>query len=66
VTRDEYAVGGEVKIAILLMVRGVTEEETTSGASRYLMGSDDGSVGIAGTIEHAKVVIRGVVQYRAK
>jgi hypothetical protein len=32
VTRDEYAVGGEVKTSIPLVVRGVIEEETTSGA----------------------------------
>jgi hypothetical protein len=34
VTRDEYVVGDDVKTTILLMVRGVTEEETTSGARR--------------------------------
>jgi hypothetical protein len=31
-TRDEYEVGDEVKTAIPLVVRGVTEEEATSGA----------------------------------
>jgi hypothetical protein len=39
--------------------RGVTEEETTSGARRYLMGSGGGSVGIAGTTENVKMVVGG-------
>jgi hypothetical protein len=32
VTRDEYAVGDEIKAAIPFVVRRVTEEETTSEA----------------------------------
>jgi hypothetical protein len=32
VMRDEYAVGDEVKTVIPLVVRGVTEQETTSRA----------------------------------
>jgi hypothetical protein len=31
-TRDEYEVGDEVKTVVLLVVRGVTEKETASGA----------------------------------
>jgi hypothetical protein len=34
VTRDEYAVGDEVKTTIPLVVRGVTEEEAASGVGR--------------------------------
>jgi hypothetical protein len=34
VTRDEYAVGGEVKTLIPFMFRGVTEEKVASGARR--------------------------------
>jgi hypothetical protein len=34
VMRDEYAVGAEFKTTIPLVVRGVTEEETTGGARR--------------------------------
>jgi hypothetical protein len=59
VTRDEYAVGGEVKASIPLVVTGVTEEEATSGARSSLIGSGGGSVGIAGTVEHANVVVGG-------
>ena len=33
-TRDEYAVSGEVKTTIPLVVRGVTEEEVAGGARR--------------------------------
>jgi hypothetical protein len=52
-------VGDEVKTSIPLVIRGVAKEEAVSGARRQLMGSGGGSVRIAGTIEHAKVVIRG-------
>jgi hypothetical protein len=52
-------VGDEVKTMIPLVVRGVTKEEAARGARRWLMGSGGGSVGIAGTTEHAKVVVRG-------
>jgi hypothetical protein len=38
VTRDD-AVGDEVKTAITLMARGVTKEEATNGARRWLMGA---------------------------
>jgi hypothetical protein len=41
------------------VVRGVTEEEATSGARWKLMWSGGRSVGIAGTAEHAKVVVGG-------
>ena len=39
--------------------QGVTEEEAASGAERWLRGSSGRSVGIAGTTEHAKVIIGG-------
>ena len=58
--------GSEVETAIPLMVRGVCEEEAASGARGQLMRSDSRSVEIAGTTEHAKVVVKGVVSYRAK
>jgi hypothetical protein len=34
VTRDDYAVGDEIKTTIPLVVKGVTEEEAASGAER--------------------------------
>jgi hypothetical protein len=36
ITRDDNAVGEEVKASIPLVVRGVTEEKTTSGAGESL------------------------------
>jgi hypothetical protein len=51
--------GGEVKTAIPLVVRGVAKEETMSGVWRQLMGSSSGSVGISGTAEHVEVVVGG-------
>jgi hypothetical protein len=58
-TRDDDAVGDEVKKVIPLVVRGVAKEAATGGARRQLMRSSNGSVGIAGTTEHAKVVVGG-------
>jgi hypothetical protein len=57
VTRDDDAVGGEVQAPIPLVVRGVAEEEAASGARRKLVRGGSGSVRIAGTAEHAQVVI---------
>jgi hypothetical protein len=62
VTRDDDAVGGEVQAPIPLVVRGVAEEEASSGASRKLIRGSSGSVRVAGTTEHAQVVVgRGYV-----
>jgi hypothetical protein len=58
-TRDDDAMGGEVKTAIPLAVRRVAKEEAASGAWRQLMRTSGGSVGIAGTAEHTKVVVGG-------
>jgi hypothetical protein len=58
-TGDDDAMGGEAKTAIPLVVRRVAKEEATSGAWRQLMGSSSGSVRVAGTFEHAEVVVRG-------
>jgi hypothetical protein len=59
VTGDDDAMGAEVKTTIPLVVRGVPKEEASSGAGRQLMRSSSGSVGIAGTAEHAVVVVGG-------
>jgi hypothetical protein len=57
--RDDDAMGGEVKTVIPLVVRGVAKKEATSGAWRQLMRTSSGSVGIAGTTEHAEIVVGG-------
>jgi hypothetical protein len=61
-TRDDDVVGCEVKTAIPLVVRGVAKEDVASGAWSELMRDSNGSVGVAGTGEQAKVVVgRGCV-----
>jgi hypothetical protein len=65
VTRDDDAVGDEVKTTIPLVVRGVAKKEAAGGAGRQLMRSSSGIVGIAGTSEHVEVV-GGAMSYRAK
>jgi hypothetical protein len=59
VTRDDDAVGGEVQTPIPLVVRRVAKEEAASGARRKLMRGSSRSVRVAGTAEHAKVVVGG-------
>jgi hypothetical protein len=56
---DDDAMGGEVKIAISLVVRGLAKEEASSGAGRQLMRSSSRSVGITCTAEHIEVVVGG-------
>jgi hypothetical protein len=59
VTRDDDAVGGEVQTPIPLVVRRVAKEEAAGGARRKLMRGSSRSVRVAGTAEHAKVVVGG-------
>jgi hypothetical protein len=56
-TRDDDAVGGEVQAPIPLVVREVAEEEAASGARRKLVRGGSGNVRVAGTAEHAQVVV---------
>ena len=58
-TRDDDAVGGEVQTPIPLVVRRVAKEEAAGGARINLMRGSSGSVRVAGTAEHAKVVVGG-------
>lgn len=52
--------GGEVKTPIPLMVGGVSEEDTASGARGELMRSGGGEIGVASAPEDTKMVVRGV------
>jgi hypothetical protein len=52
-------VGGEVQTPIPLVVRRVAKEEAAGGARRKLMRGSSRSVRVAGTAEHAKVVVGG-------
>jgi hypothetical protein len=60
VTRDEDSVGGEVKTPIPLLVGGVTEEDTASGARGELMRSSGSEIGVASAPEDTKMVVRGM------
>jgi hypothetical protein len=60
VTRDEDSAGGEVKTPIPLMVEGVTEEYTASGARGELMRSSGSEIGVASALEDTKMVVRGM------
>jgi hypothetical protein len=60
VTRDEDSVGGEVKTLIPLLVGGVTEEDTASGARGELMRSSGSEIGVASAPEDTKMVVRGM------
>jgi hypothetical protein len=59
-TRDDDAVGEDVKASVPLVVKGVTKEKTLSGVVGELVGSSGGGVGIAGTTKDSKVSIGGV------
>jgi hypothetical protein len=65
-TRDEDAMGEEVKATVPLVIRGVTEEKTMSRARGELVGSGSRDVEIAGIAKDTKVVIGWAVPYMAK
>jgi hypothetical protein len=58
-TRDEDAVGEEVKAMVPLVIKGVTEKRTMSEARGELVSSGGKGIGIAGTTKDTKVVIGG-------
>jgi hypothetical protein len=53
-------VGCEVKTPIPLMVGGVAEEDTASGARGELMRSSGSEIGVASAPEDTKIVVRGM------
>jgi len=57
VSGDQDAASGEVKASVPLVVRGVTEEHTTSRAGRQLVRSGGGGVRVTRTPEDPKVVV---------
>ena len=54
---DQNAARGEVKASVPLVVRGVTEEHTTSRAGRQLVRSGGGGVRVTRKCEDPKVVV---------
>jgi hypothetical protein len=55
--RDENLSGGKVKTPAPLVIRGVPEEDTESGAGVQLMGRSGSGVGVTRTPKDAKVIV---------
>jgi hypothetical protein len=58
-TRDDDAVDEKVKALVSLVIRGVIEEETSSGTMHKFVGGSGRGVGIASTPDDAKVLVGG-------
>jgi hypothetical protein len=56
---DDDVVGGEIKTPVTFVVSGVSEENTSGGPGCQLVSGFGGEIRIAGTIEHAQVLIGG-------
>jgi hypothetical protein len=59
VSGDDNVVGGEIKTPITFVVSGVSEENTSGGPGCQFVSGFDGEIRIAGTTEHAQVLIGG-------
>jgi hypothetical protein len=62
--RDEYPPRGKVKVLVPLVIRGVLEEDTESGAGFELVRRSGSGVGVTRTPKDAKVIVprRGTEQ----
>jgi hypothetical protein len=69
--RDEDPSGGKVKTPVPLVIRGVPEEDTESGAGVQLVGRSGSGVGVTRTPKDANVIVprrgteKGVVWRRS-
>jgi hypothetical protein len=54
---DDDVVGGEIKTPITFVVSGVSEENTFGGLGCQFVSVFGGEIRIAGTIEHAQMLI---------
>jgi hypothetical protein len=69
--RDEYSSGGKVKAPVPLVIRGVTEEDTESGAGVQLVRRSGSGIGVTRTPKDVKVIVprrgtkKGVVWCRS-
>jgi hypothetical protein len=59
VSGDDNVVGGEIKTPITFMVSGVSEENTSGGPGCQFVSGFGGEIRVAGTTEHAQVLIGG-------
>jgi hypothetical protein len=55
--RDEDPSGGKVKAPVPILIRGVPEEDTESGAGVQLVGRSDSGVGVTRTPKDAKMIV---------
>jgi hypothetical protein len=59
VSRDDDVVGGEIKTLVTFVVSRVSVKNTSGGARCHFMCGFGGEIRIAGTTEHAQVLIGG-------
>jgi hypothetical protein len=59
VSGDDDVVGGEIKTPITFVVSGVSKENTSGGPRCQFVSGFGGEIRIAGTTEHAQVLIGG-------
>jgi hypothetical protein len=59
VSGDDNVVGGEIKTSVTSVISGVSEENKSGGPGCQFVGSFGGEIMIAGTTEHAQVLIGG-------
>jgi hypothetical protein len=59
VSGDDDIVGGEIKTLITFVVSGVSQENTSGGPGGQFVSGFGGEIRIAGTTEHAQVLIGG-------
>jgi hypothetical protein len=57
VSRDGDVVGGEIKTLVTFVVSGVSEQNRSGGPRCQFVGGCGGEIRIAGTTEHAQVLI---------
>jgi hypothetical protein len=57
--RDEDPSEGKVKAPVPLVIRGVPEEDTKSGAGIQLVGRSGSGVGVTRTPKDTKVIVPG-------
>jgi hypothetical protein len=55
--RDEYPSGGKVKAPVPLVIWGVPDEDTESGAGVQLVRRSGSGVGVTRTPKNAKVIV---------
>jgi hypothetical protein len=56
-SRDDDVVGGEIRTSVTFVVCGVSEKNTSGGLRCLFVSSFGGEIRIAGTTEHAQVLI---------